>query len=327
MKKILLAITLLFVLFCVYWAIGRKVMLDTLTTEIQDLETEGYKIDHKGLTEGGFPLQFRGSLIEPDLASPRHVDKPWSIKSEMVNFQASAFNPLSWTVRHRGDARLDLRGPKGERWLFDMRPFTVDIEAKAALNGKLKTVKASLFRPQMQAVIGTLPPIVAMDEGDFSAAPDGTDMTFTLTLKSIFLEQEALKDLQRAFGPKIDSLDIRATAHGLTSLDHDAIEAWQKNGELSCESWNLTWGKAEFQGGCAFSQSETGMTGTLRAEVNDITQLIDTLESATIITPGQARTMGLATLLLPVNAEGRQEVNINMRDGFLTLFGQKIWEF
>ena len=302
-------------------------MLDTLSAEIKELEAEGYKIDHKGLTEGGFPLQFRGSLIEPDLASPRHVEKPWSIKSEKVNFQASAFNPLSWTVRHRGDARLDLRGPKGERWLFDMRPFTVDIEAKAGLNGKLRAFKASLFRPQMQAVIGTLPPIVAMDDGDFSAAPNGQDMMFTLALKNIFLEQEALKDLQRAFGPKINRLDIRATAIGLTSLNHDAIEAWQKNGQLKCESWHLTWGKAEFQGGCEFTQSENSMTGTLRAEVNDITQLIGTLESANIITSGQARTMGLATLLLPVNAEGRQEVNINMRDGYLTLFGQRIWEF
>jgi len=327
MKKWLLGLTALFVLFCMYWAAGRTVMVNSLTTKIQNLETEGYKIDHKGLTIGGFPLQFRGSLIEPDLASPRHQDKPWSIKSSRLNFQASSFNPFRWAARHRGDARLDLRGPRGERWLFDLRPFTVDINAKAGLNGQLKAFKASLFRPQAQAVIGTLPPIVAMDEGHFTAAPQGMDMQFSLALENIFLEQEALKDLQRAFGPKIDRLDIQITAIDLSSLDNDAVEAWQKGGEIICETWHITWGKAEFQGGCNFVQSKNGLTGTIRAETDDISRLIATLETANIITDRQARTISLATLLLPVNAKGRQEVNINMRDGFLTLFGQKIWEF
>ena len=327
MKKWLMGIIALFVLFCVYWAAGRTIMVNAITSEIEDLEAEGYKVDHTGLAVGGFPLQFRGSLIEPDLASPRHTEKPWSIKSETLNFQASAFNPLRWNARHRGDARLDLRGPKGERWLFDVRPFTVNIEAKAAISGKLKTFKATLFRPKAQAVIGTLPPIIAMDSGELSAAPDGQDMRVSLKLENIFLEQNTLKNLQRAFGPKIDSLNGQAIAIGLASLDHGSVEAWQRNGQLICEDWTIIWGEAEFQGGCNIIQSETGATGTIRVEVEDMSRLIKTLQSANIITSGQARTMSLATLLLPVNAEGRQEVTLNIRGGFLTLFGQKIWEF
>ena len=228
MKKWLIGIIALFVLFCIYWAAGRTVMVNTLTAEIQDLEANGYKVDHKGLAVGGFPLQFRGSLIEPDLAAPRSAEKPWSIKSERLSFQASAFNPLRWSVRHRGDARLDLRGPKGERWLFDVRPFTVNIEAKAGISGKLKTFKATLFRPKSQAVIGTLPPIIAMDSGTLSAAPNGQDMRVSLKLENIFLEQNTLKDLQRAFGPKIEHLDIKVTAIDLITLDNKAIELWQK---------------------------------------------------------------------------------------------------
>ncbi len=327
MKKWLIGIIALFVLFCIYWAAGRTVMVNTLTAEIQDLEANGYKVDHKGLAVGGFPLQFRGSLIEPDLAAPRSAEKPWSIKSERLSFQASAFNPLRWSVRHRGDARLDLRGPKGERWLFDVRPFTVNIEAKAGISGKLKTFKATLFRPKSQAVIGTLPPIIAMDSGTLSAAPNGQDMRVSLKLENIFLEQNTLKDLQRAFGPKIEHLDIKVTAIDLITLDNKAIELWQKNGQLICEDWQIIWGEAEFQGGCDLAQSESGLAGTIRVEVENISRLIKTLQSANIITSGQARTMGLATFLLPVNAEGRQEVNINIRDGFLTLFGQKVWEF
>ena len=327
MKKWLMGIIALFVLFCIYWAAGRTVMVNTLTTSIQELEDSGYKVDHKGLAVGGFPLQFRGSLIEPDLTSPRRAEKPWSIKSERLNFQASAFNPLRWTARHRGDARLDLRGPKGERWLFDVRPFTVNIEAKAGISGKLKTFKATIFHPKAQAVIGTLPPIIAMDSGVLSAAPNGQDMQVSLKLENIFLEQNTLKELQRAFGPKIEHLDIKATAIDLITLDNKAIELWQKNGQLICEDWQIIWGEAEFQGGCDITQSETGATGTIRVEVEDISRLVKTLQSANIITSGQARTMSLATLLLPVNAEGRQEVTLNIRGGYLILFGQKVWEF
>ena len=74
-------------------------MLKTLTREFQSLETQGYDVDHKGLSAGGFPFQFRSSLMDPGLVSPRSISKPWSIKADNLVMQASAFNPLILDVQ------------------------------------------------------------------------------------------------------------------------------------------------------------------------------------------------------------------------------------
>ena len=58
MKKIFLAIITFFVLFCVYWATGRSLMLKTLTGEFQSLETQGYDVDIKVYLPAGFRFNF-----------------------------------------------------------------------------------------------------------------------------------------------------------------------------------------------------------------------------------------------------------------------------
>jgi len=54
-----------------------------------------------------------------------------------LRVEALTLNPLYWRGTHRGDARLDLRGPKGERWLFDVRPFNIDFTAKLGFDGQV----------------------------------------------------------------------------------------------------------------------------------------------------------------------------------------------
>ena len=176
MKKILLAFITLFVLYCIYWAAGRSVMLKKMTKTFNTLEAQGYDIDHKGLSAGGFPALFRASLNEPGVVSPRSSSAPWSVKADKVVMQASTFTPLHWGVTHRGEARIDLRGPKGERWLFDARPFSVNLDARLKFGGEVKSFKADISRLKVQAVIGTLPPIVGLDEGRIDITPQGGDL-------------------------------------------------------------------------------------------------------------------------------------------------------
>lgn len=326
-KRFILFLMTLFVFFCVYWAIGRNVMVKTITAQIEEKQSEGYKVAHKGLSVGGFPLKFRAQLSDPDIASPRAIGKPWSIKADDWRIEALVFSPLKWTGTHRGEARIDVRGPKGERWLFDARPLNIDMTARAKINGDLRALDIIGKNFKTQAVIGTLPPIVAIDEARLAAAPAKTDMRYDININNIYLEKNTLVNFQKIFGPRIENITGAALAIGLTSLDDETIETWQENGQITSEGWEVSWGGTLLQGGFDLKQSQKGLSGVIRIEVNDINALISRLQEASIFTAGQARNAKLASVFLPVNQNGRQELTLNLRDGFLTLFGQKIYAF
>jgi len=327
MKKALLALIVIFVLYCVYWATGRSMMLSALTGGIKNLTSEGYEIDHKGLSAGGFPFKFRSSFNEPGLVSPRSDTKPWSIKADNLVLEASTFRPTHWSATHRGKARIDLRGPQGQRWLFGVKPFSVDIDLQARLSGELKGVKAVIMRPKAQAVIGTLPPIVGLDEAQIDARPHKGDMHYDLSAENIFLNKDTWPKLQAAFGPHITRIDMTILAKDLTSLDEDARENWRKDGTLICEDAHINWGSNKFSGGCEFTTSEAGLTGQLWTEVEDLPHMINQLSAAGTFTEKQARSIKLGALLLPKNENGDKEVIFNVRDGYLLLFGQRLYKF
>lgn len=323
-KQTAIFLMAVFVLFCAYWAIGRSTLVKTISSNISNLQSQGYKVIHKGHSVGGFPFKFRSSLAELDLASPRSIDKPWSIKANDWRIEALAINPLKWTASHRGEARIDLRGPKGERWLFDARPFNIDITARASFSGELKKIDLRGTKLKTQAVIGTLPPIIAIDAARMSVAPAEADMRYALNLENVFLEKETLGNLQRILGPRIQTLKGSALAIGLTSLNSEEIKRWKQSGQLISEGWEIYWGDTPFQGGFNLTLSETGTSGIIRVEVEDVSKLVSRLEEASVFSSAQARNAKLAAALLPIGQNGKQEITLTLRDGFITLFGLKV---
>ena len=300
-------------------------MVNSISSKINEMQSEGYKVVHKGLSVGGFPFKFRASLVDADIASPRSLDKPWSIKADDWRMEALSINPLKWTGSHRGEARIDMRGPKGERWLFDARPFNIEVTAHARFKGTLKSFDVNGTKLNTQAVIGTLPPIVAIDEARLNVKPTAADMRYELHLENIFLEKDTLKEFQKIFGPRIESLKGSALAIDLTSLEDDAIRNWLKDGQLISEGWDVSWGGIPFKGGFNLKFTDTGLSGIIRIDVENAVTLIQRLQEAGIINANQARQANLAAILLPKNESGYQELTLTLRDGFLTLFGQKVF--
>lgn len=325
-KKTIIFLMTLFVLFCAYWAVGRNVMVKTISGKINEIQNEGYKVVHKGHSVGGFPFKFRTGLLELDIASPRSADKPWSIKADNWRMEALTINPLRWRGSHRGEARIDIRGPKGERWLFDARPFNVDMTAQLGFDGAIKTIDLTGTKLNTQAVIGTLPPIIAIDKATLSVKPAAENMRYELSLENMFLEKDTLKNIQNIFGPHIESLTGSALAIGLTSFSHEAVQSWKQTGQLISEDWEVSWGETRFQGGFNLTLADTGTSGVIRIEVEDAGELISRLKDAKIFNSSQARNAQLAAELLPMGQNGRREITLTLRDGFLTLFGQKVFE-
>jgi len=289
-------------------------MLNTLTDQFKSLETQGYGVEHKGLSAGGFPLSFRSSLIDPGITSPRSIPKPWSIKGDNLLMQASAFNPLRWRANHRGEARVDLRGPKGERWLFDVRPFSIDLDARAKFSGNIKTMKAQINRAQIQAVIGTMPPIVGLDHGQIDISTQDRTLRHDISLENVFLDKDTLTKWQTAFGPKIDSIEA-------------VILKPEDESRFIGQTWTINWNGNIFKGDFDLTPSETGVSGTLRADVEDLSLIIDRLVQAQMFLDPLASQLKLGVRLLPVNDNGKQEITFNFRDGYLMLFGQRLYKF
>lgn len=327
MKKFFLALLTIFVIFCIYWAAGRTLMLKTWDNEIKSLESQGYDIDHKGLTAGGFPHLFRSTFIEPDIDSPRSIAKPWSIKADKLALKASTFTPLRWTANHRGEARIDMRGPKGERWLFDVRPMSLDIDTKIKANGTVKSLRADLNRAQIQAVIGTLPPIVGVDTAQLDIRPQEEDMRYELSLTNIFLEKDTLAKWQTAFGPKIGVIDAVILTKRQSSLSKESLESWKNGENIIGESWRVNWNENIFTGDFDLTLTDTGFDGSLRAEVENLPEIIDQFARAGMFTQQQVSSLKIGARLLPQNANGRQEITFNFRDGYLLLFGQRLYKF
>ena len=327
MKKGFAALIAVFVIYCLYWATGRSVMIGRITTSFDNLETEGYVIDHAGLSAGGFPFLFRSSLTDPQIISPSSQAKPWSIKADYLTLQSRTITPLHWHAMHHGEARIDMRGPNRKRWLFDVQPFAVDIDTRAKLSGELKSITASITRTKLKAVIGTHPPIVGMESSEIKFKSKGQNSVFSISMTNIILDPDTWPKWQRAFTSNIDNLDLNFTAEGLTSLSQTKRIKWAKSGRLKGQSWTLNWSDNIFTGDFDISLSPSGANGTLRAEIEDFSSVIHQAEQAGLISKEQASVLNTAGKILPQSKNGTHEINLNIRDGNILLFGQKVFSF
>ena len=326
MKKLVIILMSIFMLFSFYWAYGRTSLVDGIVDKIKQQESAGYVIDHKGLSAGGYPLKLRAKLQDLAVNSPRQDARPWSFRSDRFTLQAASLNPLLWDIHHSGDARIDMRSSKGARWLFDVRPFNLDAQVKSSLGGKISALSASIRRPQVQAVIGTLPPFVGAERAEIKLRPAGADMQINADIEKLFLSQTSAEKLQKVFGPSIESLRVDMRAYGLSDLGAETIAQWREGGKITGNSWTLDWGGTSFSGDFTLVLAANGMNGNIRAELEDISRLISQLEQAGIFSASQARTAKLAAGLLPVNPAGRQELTLNIRGGYITLFGQSLYK-
>jgi len=321
--RMLLLLSALIVLYCLYWAGGRTLVADQVTALISDAKSRGYAVGHNGLAIGGFPTHFKIDLLNPAISSPNTA----SIRLEDVELSAMSLNPLQWSSFHTGDARVDMRGLNNERWLFDIRPFNAFGVAQAGLTGDVKQINFGARRLKAQAVIGTLPPVIAIDDARIFAANNGENPHITLDFAALYLNTKSAPVWQKAFGPRIDSIKADIDLVGLKGLDSESRAAWSDQAHYVSDHWSLKWGSLALEGTFDLQNSETGVSGKIITEVEDINTIMAELQRAGILTPSQVAITRFAIISLPVNEQGRQEVTLTIQDGFLVAFGQRLYKF
>lgn len=312
--------------FTAYWAVGRTLIGNIFTHALKSSRKAGYPIVHKGLTLGGFPMTFTVNMATPSIQSAAG-QTPISLKGERVEWRATALTPRTWQGRHIGDARIDMRGPGGTRWLFDARPFRVNAEAKLKLNGGLSRLRLTGFRLRPEAVIGTEPPINAVNELEIfiTEATENTDID--LRIDEVFLNPATWPKLQSVFGPRIRALTVKAKAVGLKALDAETYHTWQKGGHFVSDDWQLNWDALNMSGTFDMTSGPDGMSGTIQIALDDEKRVIDAFVTADLITAGQAQQIGLAMMIMPSNEAGQKMVTLTLERGALMFLGQPIYQF
>jgi len=321
--KWLLFISALIVIYCLYWTGGRTLVVDQVKHAIAEAKSNGYGVGHKGLAVDGFPTHFKIGLSNPALSSPEGA----SIRLKAVELSAVSINPLQWSGFHSGDARVDMRGFNDQRWLFDIRPFNAYGVVQAGLTGDIKQINLGARRLKAQAVIGTLPPVIAIDDARLIASTNAETPHVTLDLSALYLNTKTVPVWQQAFGPRIDTIKADIDLVGLKGLDSGSHEAWAETARYVSDHWSVDWGSLALEGRFDLQNTKSGLSGKIIAEVEDINAVMMELQRAGILTPSQVAITRFAIVSLPVNEKGRQEVTLTIQDGFLIAFGQRIYRF
>lgn len=329
-KRLILGLAFLFSVFTLYWTSGRTLILKGFNANVLQAQKSGHSVQHKGFFLSGFPLSFHGRVSSLSLSS-RPGGSPWSIKGQSLYVQASSFRPLTWHSHHKGDARLDMRGPNGQRWLFDLRPFMFDMQSKLSMKGEVISHDITALRLRPRAVIGTDLPVNGLGRVKAGLRDIGADIDASLNLENIFLNPKTWPQLQKALGPHIEMISVQAKAVDLAGLKPEQIESWRTQEALIFGAWQVQWKALDIKGGFELNlfdkDSQNGHHGYVRLDLEDGTDLAENLSAQGVITQAQSRQFKLAMGLLPKNEAGVREIILPIRNRQIMFLGQVVYTF
>lgn len=321
MKRVIIIAAVLALIFCGYWWALRQGLARAVTTAQTDMAAQGVTLSTPNIRYGGFPLSVKAVMDGPQISGPAG-----SVRAETLRLSASVFTPLTWTAQSEGDLRVDWRRSDDTRYLFDVIPSLMRAEFSAGLDGTLRAVTVTGFKLSATPVIGQAPPVRAVEQLRFRAHPDGDGTALSLVITDAFLDREAARDLQRAFGPHIKTLSLTGQAEGLRGLDKPQVDAWKTSGQFVISDSDIVWGDGAFQTLADVTLSERGGNGTATLKLRDAQALIDAMVSAEMITGNGVFAAQLALMAAPRDDQGLVVLTLPIKDGAVLLFGQIIYQ-
>ena len=322
MKRFIIITALVLGGYAAYYFTLRAGLSKALTTAQTEFAEDGITLSLPNATYSGFPLSVRATLTEAQISGP-----DGSVRTETATLSASPFSPTRWTLQSRGDMRVDWRADADTRYLFDVSPSLVRGDFGASLSGQLKSVRLTGFKLSATPVIGTPPPLRAVDSVVIDIKPNNGDMSFDASVVNAFFDRNTARDIQRIFGPHIKALSISGTLNGLSALDDDTFTQWQKSGTFNVADSDLIWGDGQFKSTINMTLTEGRPTGTMTLKVRDAQSLLDGLIAAGTLNANAALAAQFALMAAPRDETGLVVLTLPITDGDVRLFGQRIYRF
>ncbi|MBL4854628.1 MAG: DUF2125 domain-containing protein [Robiginitomaculum sp.] len=330
-RLIILALLIL-VMIMGAWLGIRTLLVNALVGNIKALEIEGYEVGHGGLTMAGFPFTVIASSTNISVRAPSSVlpdpVKNWSIKADRLKLRSPTISPLSWDLQHSGNLRIDMRGPQGERYMFDIAPANIDARAAVSMKGSLKSATFTMSRAQIDALIGTPPVVTMLDNLSAEIKVSANTAKLSLHSNDIRLSPKIPGPLDNILGRKLELVELNADLENWSQLEQGGAQNWIENGgRVRADHWAMLWGPADMVGDFDISFKNGLPEGVINIRIKKPGSLIDTITDTGLIEKKQARQAKGFLSLIETGEDNRKSIQITIKDGIVKYGFVPLYEF
>ena len=312
------------------WIFLRSVLVKGLITGIGNLENQGYEIAHGGLTVSGFPFSIDASTNEISVrapVSPRpDPSKNWSVRTDKLDLNSFVFTPLSWNLQHKGQMRIDMRGPDGERYMFDVAPANVKADIAVSITGTLKSAHLDMGTANFDGLVGT-PPVISKING-LTSEIKVTDNTGHIRMQAegLRLSPKIPGMLDNILGRKLTLVELNADIGNWALLETSDAATWMASGgHIRSKHWVVNWGQADIIGDFDITFNDGLPQGKIGIRIKNPKPLLAKVVEAGLIPEKYLGTVNGLISLSESDDDGRKSIDLTIKDGvvkmgFITLF-------
>lgn len=329
-RLIIYALILMLAVFGL-WMLLRAAIVKGVTAGIQDAEHQGYQIGHGGLSITGFPLKISAHSDDISIRAPtssgNDPSKNWAITLDQLTAKSATLTPLSWAVTHSGTARIDMRSPVGERYMFDIDPAHANVNARMGIGGTLKTAHFDVGTIRLTPLVGSQPALIGLATADADLTTIDTEAHIVFNTRNVVLSDKTMGVLKQVMGTNLENLNVKAVIHDWPMLEKQGAEYWQnKDGHFTISQANVKWGQVDIASDMDFSFVNGTPEGILNLRIKNPLELIKNLANSGAINMTPVMISQLSRLLdeLEVDENGRTELELSFKNhqikyGFLPL--------
>lgn len=301
------------------WLFLRSAIVKGTAETIQNMESKGYQITHGGLSVTGFPFNAIANSSDISVHAPRgtlgDMTKNWAIKLDQITAKSATFTPLSWMVKHRGTARVDMRNLTGQHYVFNIDPANININTRQKLGGALKSAHFDMDVARIKPLLNTVPSVVGLEHAQADLAVNGHDAQITMNARDLDIVDQTLGPLGVVLGPKLEHIELNARVQNWAMFEQYGAQYWQQNGgRFRAQYWHIKWGQIDIAGDFDIGFKDGSPDGIFHANVKNIGPLVDSLGRAGILGPVETAQARLLLGVLQPDAEGRTELELIIRD-------------
>ena len=330
LPKLIIFLLILVIAYLGLWLVLRSTVASGISDYIAELESEGYRVEHGGISITGFPVAIDARSPNLKVRTTPNTqaasEANWSVDMDEFDLFSSTLTPFSWALRHRGELGVDMRINNGPRYMFDISPANIDADVSYNLSGKLKSLHTDISRTKINPLIGAEPPILGLTgiRADLNVRDDRGQLD--ILGKDIVVSQQALGVAYNVLGQNIARFSMKAEIENWQVLETEGLENWvQSPAKIRSEDWQLLWGSADIVGSFELEFKNTYPEGVIRFRVKNMSALMDKLSAANLVDSLITDQINGFMAGVDTDAEGRKSIEITIRDGvvkygFFTLY-------
>lgn len=303
------------------WVILRGLIVKQLAQSINDLETQGYQIGHEGLNIRGFPfymnIESDKVMVRAPASTVLSPDKNWTINTQDIHVRSNPLSVLSWTLKHRGNMRIDMRPSDKNRYLFEIIPADLTIKVKAGFAGIVKDFDVDLAANRLSPLIGSPPGFAKTGPIQFGLHAPGRTANYAIRATDLVFAKNAAPVFETAFGPHIQEIEIVGEITDWPILQKQGLEVWKNTAQIKARSFSLIWGKADIKGDFQFAFVNGLPEGTIRFRIQNLNDLYGALVNVGLVDANYDKQIRAFISVLDQDEEGRSHIELSIQGGVL----------